>query len=107
MAAAGVWEECCGAAEGFSHAAVVRSSAGFGHAAVHGAAESDRSSAQFNDSGSAGAPRLQSLPGALDTLSVPLSGTDSVHTVLIPLVCFSLACVMANSNKKKCILHYN
>ncbi|KAF4101139.1 hypothetical protein G5714_017571 [Onychostoma macrolepis] len=42
--------------------------------AVHGAAESDRSSAQFNDSGCAGAQRLQSLPGALDALSVPLPG---------------------------------
>lgn len=56
---------------------MVRSSSGFGHAAVHGAAESDRNSAQFNDSGSAGAQRLQSLPGALDTLSVPLPGIDT------------------------------
>jgi len=82
---ASVWEECCGAAEGFSHPAVVWSSSGFGHTAVHGAVQSDRSSAQFTDFGFTTAPRLQSFPGALDALSVSLPGSNLFHNRILLL----------------------
>lgn len=65
---------------------MVWSSSGFGHTAVHGAAQSGRSSAQFNDSGFTATQRLQSLPGALDTLSVSLPGTNLFHMRMLLVI---------------------
>lgn len=65
---------------------MVWSSSGFGHTAVHGAAQSGRSSAQFNDSGFTAAQRLQSLSGALGTLSVSVPGTNLFYMWMLLVI---------------------
>lgn len=54
---------------------MVWSSSGFGHTAVYGAAESDRSSHQFDGFGCTCVKGLSSIPDPLDPLPVLIPGT--------------------------------